>query len=328
MDLSQTIRYRQWDQEDASGNTRALHYVSSMTVQTVLLHPAIQGSVYWVLNRKETESIQQGRRKTPKFRGWGNPGGGVELIDCVNNHGAPHSSEEIIGSCGKRELEDETGFVHFEFKRNNASKLPFLHYDNRDGHSVIVLLAQLQDFASIPIKEVEEIICGSWFNLAVSPVELFQDGTDLPYWSHVKRTITVFNYLAKQTSNNDVVHAIHPLWNLVSPLITQDARFPQGGYLISAPDWYDLMRTIIKERKYTLDFDFIYEQLGPQIDEKRRQENDRLLIQKRSDVLPPDPDPLCTIPRIDDFRHVSEQEKRIAQYEEDYRRWVENILTT
>lgn len=281
MDLSQTIKHLKSDRGNAFRGNNAFSDTPSMTVQTVLLHPSMEGSVYWVLNRQETESARQGVHSTPKPCGWGNPGGGVELIDCVNEHGVLHSFEKTVASCGKRELVDETGFTHFEFKRNAALELPFIRYDDPYGHCVITLLAQLYDYQSIPVKEVEEITCGSWFDLSVSPVELFQGRADLPYWLHVRRTIIVLNYVAKYMDDNNLMRAVHPLWNLVFPVITQDTRFPQWGYLIPPQHWYHIMRMLIKDRVHAFDMDFIYDHLGPQIDERRRQENDRLSAHKK-----------------------------------------------
>lgn len=320
MDLSQTIRYLESNQKNVSLGNQASDGTSSMTVQTVLLHPLMERSVYWVLNRQETEKARQGIFNTSKPSGWGNPGGGVELIDCVNERGASHSFEKTLVSCGKRELVDETGFTHFEFKRNTALELPFVRYDDSFGHCVITLLAQLYDYQSIPVKEAEEIMCGSWFDLSISPVELFRSKTDLPYWSHVRRTIIVLNHLAQDTDTNNMTGTIHPLWNLVFPITTQDVRFPKLGYLIPPQYWYRIMRMLIMDRVHALDLDFIYSHLGPKIDERRRQENDRLFAHKRAETISAQQ----VFPRSNDFPLMSEQEKMIAEYEEDYRRWAEN----
>lgn len=325
MDLSQTIHRPQLDQGDSSWSNRALGDISSMTVQTVLLHPSRKGLVYWVLNKQETQSIRQ---NTPKPRGWGNPGGGVELFDRINEQGIPHSLEKTIESCGRRELTDETGFLHFEFKRNARSQLPFIRYDDPYGHCVIILLAQLRDYQSIPIKEVEEIVCGSWFDLSVSPVELFQDKTDLPYWSHVRRTIIILDYVAQHAGSNDLLRTIHPLWNLVFPFVTQDSRFPQEGYLIHWTDWYRIMRVFITRRIHTLDLDCIYEQLTrPHIEERYKERSDHLLVKKKTGSLtsPNSHPPYAQQPslRSSNF-YTLEREKMIAAYEEDYLRWAEN----
>ncbi|MEK9195076.1 MAG: NUDIX domain-containing protein [Patescibacteria group bacterium] len=328
MDLSQTIHRPVSDQGDVFWGNNASSGITSMTIQTVLLHPSIKGLVYWVLNQEETKSTRHALYNSPKPRGWGNPGGGVELIDSVNECGIPHSFEKTIASCARRELTDETGFTNFEFKRNSASGLAFTRYDDPYGHCVITLVAQLYDHVSLPIKEIEEIVCGSWFDFSISPIKLFQDTTDLPYWSHVRRTITIFHRLAQQTGDNDVVRAIHPLWNLVFPIITQDPRFPQQGYLIPPPHWYHIMRIYITRRVHALDLDCIYEYLRPQIEEKRRQENDRRPPQKKSNV----PDPYLSYTyqpslRPSDCYHVSEQERRITEYEQDYRRWAEKYIS-
>ncbi len=318
MDLLQTIKHLKSDRGDVVLTNNAYGGIHSMTVQTVLLRPSMDGLVYWVLNRQETKSLRQGIHSTPKLRGWGNPGGGVELVDCVNEHGVLHSFEKTVASCGKRELVDETGFTHFEFKRNAALELPFIRYNNPYGHCVITLLAQLYDDQSIPVKEVEEIMCGAWFDLSLSPVESFQGRADLPYWSHVRRTITVLRYATQDADTNNTVRAIHSLWNLVFPIVTQDTRFPRGQYLISPPDWYHIMRMLIMNRVHTLDLDFIYDHLGHRIEERRRQENDSQLFEEKSNVLLPKSDSLYV-------QRPSEQERMVAQYEEDYRRWAERL---
>ena len=150
MDLSQTAYRSESDQGDVSWSNKAFGGIPSMTIQIVLLHPSRKGLVYWVLNREETENTRKSViYGTLKPRGWGNPGGGIEPIDCVNGQGTPHSWEKMIESCAKRELVDETGFRHFEFRRNAISRLPFIRYDDPYGHCVMTLLAQLHDCKSI-----------------------------------------------------------------------------------------------------------------------------------------------------------------------------------
>ena len=80
MDLSQTIHRPISDQGDVFWGNNASSGITSMTIQTVLLHPSIKGLVYWVLNQEETKSTRHVLYNSPKPRGWGNPGGHTVLL--------------------------------------------------------------------------------------------------------------------------------------------------------------------------------------------------------------------------------------------------------
>lgn len=299
MDLLQTTHELIKPRDVSWGNEIPTHF--SITVQSVLLHPSLEGVVYWVLNKQETENTEQAHYLTPKPRGWGNPGGGVEFTDRVDLNGTAHSLEKTIENCGRRELKDETGFLNFKFQRYSPSQIHFLRNDYSYGHCVVTLLGRLLDFQSVPIKETEEIICGGWFDLSISPIKLFQNHSDLPYWSHVRRTINVFRYLARQTGNKKTINNIHPLWDIVFPIMTRNSRFPKNGYLIPHRDWYRVMRYFIQYPHHDTHLNAIYDYLKLDIDEKRKQESSAKF--NVSGNLP--------------------YHEWIAEYEEDYRRWAE-----
>ncbi|GEM_PF-3017178 len=297
--------------------------VPSVTVQTVLLHPSLEGTVYWVLNREEIEGVKQGVYNTLKPRGWGNPGGGVEVADQIDTRGIPRSFEETIISCGKRELIGETGFINFEFEPYLPSRVPFLAYIYPYGHIVLTLLGRLHDFQSILADEVEseEIIDGSWFNLASSPVELFQNERDLPYWSHVRRTIMIFDHMACRMGEDNVVRNLHPLWRLAFPIATKDHRFPKNGYLIPPMQWYKIMRIFIESRVDTVDLDLIYKNLRSHIEGERiREEKSNPRLQYHSNLRQ------RSYSKLDDGDLAAQHEKRISEYEEGYRLWAEEMI--
>ncbi|MDP3770252.1 MAG: NUDIX domain-containing protein [Candidatus Sungbacteria bacterium] len=191
----------------------------SITVQVVLMHPHDTDTVYWVLNKQEV-AIASGcaAYDTAKPRGWGNPGGSVEEIDGIDEAGFPRSFEETLVAAARREVTDETGFVNFDFVPYLPNQLEFLRYRHDSGHMVITMAARLRNFeqklvmgtdGTMYVKEMEEIERGRWLDLTVSPIELFKNEKDLPYWSHIRRTIIVLQRLGKGRSR------IHSLWRLV-----------------------------------------------------------------------------------------------------------------
>lgn len=190
--------------------------VPSITVQVVLFHPDNNHMIYWVLNKEETDGALLPDYNTHKPRGWGNPGGSVEITDMMNDEKI-HSFEDMILRCGERELKAETGFTDFIFERYLPSELPFLNQQNQRGHRVITLVARLIDVDNqVPVQEIEEIEHGAWIDLSASPVQLFKDHTDMPYWSHVRRMVIVFHRLVRQRAYQNVLLSLHHQWEVIA----------------------------------------------------------------------------------------------------------------
>ncbi len=215
----------------------------SMTVHVVLTHPHDPAKIYWVLNRQEPLTTTYHFSRTPKPRGWGNPGGGLEVMDAQDNAGHTRSSDQMIQTCARREVVAETGFTNFNFEYATPLNSVFLRYTCPSGHHVITLAALLQNFQQVAVEEVEEIEDGAWFDLSVSPIELFQRRSDLPYWSHVRRSIMVLNRIA-QRSTRRPFPLIHPTWNLVFPI--KDMNAPKRSTLPSTA-WYQQLRHHIRQ---------------------------------------------------------------------------------
>ena len=272
MDLTDLYNASKW-QEDLANGRCALGEdisndtgVSSITVQVVLLHPGHDSMVYWVLNKQEPTCMIRDY-PAPKPRGWGNPGGGVEPVDALDLSGRIRSFQEMVCAGARREVRDETGFPHFQFQPYGEPPLCYVHLS---GHQVITLAGCLRDFVQMPIEEVEEIEDGAWFDLAQSPVDLFQHHEDLPYLSHVRRTIIVLNRLAQQ--NGKHLPYIHPLWKLVFSVGAEDPRFPLFGYSMQRDEWREEMRLLIKEKATQINLDRIWEAHKHEIEMKQAME--------------------------------------------------------
>lgn len=186
----------------------------SITVQVVLMHPRNVNTIYWVLNKEEIIIASQ-HYHGPKPAGWGNPGGSVETVDETDQNGFIRSFEEMLVAAAKREVEAETGFINFDFIPYFQNKLEFLRYVYDTGHTVITLVARLRDLkqelvlekdGTRHVREIEEIDRGRWFDLGLSPTELFEHEQYLPYRSHIKRTVIVLQRINRGRSR------IHPLW--------------------------------------------------------------------------------------------------------------------
>ncbi|MDP3778551.1 MAG: NUDIX domain-containing protein [bacterium] len=219
----------------------------SMTVHVVLMHPHNPTKIYWVLNKQEPLTAYH-FSKTPKPRGWGNPGGGLEIMDVHDLTGRERSSDQMVQTCAQREVIAETGFMNFNFEYAAPLNSIFLRYTCPSGHQVITLAAFLQNFQQVEIEEVEEIEDGAWFDLSISPVELFQRRPDLPYWSHVRRTIMILNRIAQ--SQGKPLPPIHPTWNMVFPSDKGNLRISFQHSLPSTL-WYEQLKRTIRNMAET-----------------------------------------------------------------------------
>lgn len=239
MEPLQDIRKKDYEvaRVPMNGN-KSLLINPSMTVHVVLMHPRDPAKIYWVLNKQEPLTTYH-FSKTPKPRGWGNPGGGLEVMDAQDDTGHARSSDQMIQTCARREVAAETGFMNFHFEEAVPLNSVFLRYVCPSGHHVLTLAAFLKDFRQDEIEEVEEIEDRAWFDLSISPIELFQHWPDLPYWSHVRRTIIVLNRIAQR--HRRPLPQIHPTWNLVFPNIRTSPK-----HSIPSAIWYSQMRSAIR----------------------------------------------------------------------------------
>ena len=296
--------------------------VPSITAQVVLQRPDQHATtVFWVLNKEEscctvTDFLN------PKPGGWGNPGGGLELIDAFDRLGNLRSFEGMICECGRREVKAETGFIHFQFEPDCATRqFSFLCEMHRSGHRIITLAAQLENFEqrlteNNEIEEVNEIEGAAWFDLSKSPVDLLGGGTYLPYWSHVRRTVTVLERLARNREKG--VPPIHPLWKIAFKMGSGDSRFPSGGYCLEPRAWYEEMRYLIDTKATKVDLNRIFELYREKIEVQVAIEGERKRI-----ITSPVRDAQFAATR-EDMRLLAEYQTRLAQEEQ---KWLDFIQT-
>lgn len=293
----------------------------SITVQVVLRHPYDDSKVFWVLNTKEPNRMSERIYGTPKPRGWGNPGGGLERIDLFDAKGASCSFEDIILACGIRETRCETGFIDFTFERYSPSQISFLRHQYAFGHRVLTLVARLHTLTQICIEEVEtgEIEDGQWFDLSLPPTQLFKNHGDIPYWSHVRRTLICLFRVARQSRK---YIPIHTLWGLVFPVGKGDMRFPLNGYCLPPRDWYQEFKYDIACSNDSINLDRIYMKYQQEIDRIRNHQAQNYGSTKSSPDFSVTPeDNSHDTPTDADLHRMSERESLLTQQEEDYRRW-------
>ncbi len=237
------------------------------TVQVILMHPNEQARIYWVLNHEKI--LSSSRLLGQKPRGWGNPGGGIEFIDALSSpEGYYYPTEEIVRRCAIREVRNETGFARFQFAHPLIPAFPYFRHTNFSGHHRYTTMATLYDLHQTRAEEREsgEIEDGSWFDISLSPVEQFQNKKDLPYWSHLKKTLCSLVYIARKHGR---YLQIHPLWKLALPLGKRDPRFPAMGYMLTPPLWKTEFAYHISRGRQTIDLDRIYRLYRADIDEVR-----------------------------------------------------------
>ena len=332
MDLLHLLPKRAGWQEDLAQETDVFDeyvgrtMVSSITVQVVLQRPDQHATtVYWVLNREESDSNVPDF-PTPKPRGWGNPGGGLELVDAFSRSDQLHSFEGMILACARREVTAETGFIYLQFEPDFATRrFPLLRNVHRSGHRIFTLSARLNNFEQRfteegEVEEANEIERGLWFDLSKSPVDLLAEEPDLPYWSHVWRTVTVLNRLAQNRGKS--VPPIHPLWKLVFRVGAGDPRFPADGYCLEPRAWYVELRHLVDIRATRINFDRIFDLYREEI------EVQRAIEAERRPVAPPVRDirdsiqqPQC-IATSEDLRLLAEYRAKIAREEEEWREFM------
>ena len=288
--------------------------VPSITVQVVLRHPSQHPTcVYWVLNKEESD-CDIPDFPTPKPRGWGNPGGGLEPHDTFDHSGKFRSFEDMILACAMREVRAETGFVHFRFEQDSTTcQFPFIYNMHKSGHRILTLAARLDTFEQKftdngEVEEANEIEGGMWFDFSMSPADFLRDEADLPYWSHVRRTIMVLNRLARNKERD--VPPIHPLWKLIFHVGAGDPRFPSHGYCLEPPAWYEEMRYLINANAAQIDLDRIFRDNREQIEVQRAIEAER----GRS-LLPSSA--CASQPTAQDIYLLAEYRKKIAREEEE-----------
>lgn len=292
----------------------------SITAQVVLLHPSFSTNVYWVLNREEQGKCTQIYGTTPKPAGWGNPGGGVDPdVDGIDKHGhARVSSEEITRAGAQREVEDETGFHDLYFIPYQSSRVPFL-IRPYEGHCIVTFVAKLNNFSRyLPVKEEEtgEIIRGGWFDLSISPIDIFRPDAILPYRSHIQRTIICFNMMARIMQPRKYV-PINPLWKLVFPVGNGDPRFPSNGYSLPIEAWKNQMRDHIRFHRRAVNIEGIYEQYRHEIDVARDSRQDK-------PPAPPQPVVIADTAALDEDAFLREvHNRKLLEQEQAWREFGE-----